>query len=200
MADPLATLDDVTQRLGLEQSAMSDTQIIRLLDLIKDASAAVRSEAGGQLISRATSTIRTSLCGRFALPQYPVVSVTSVTNYVGGAAISYVWDGLNTLDLYAGLDSWEIYTGIYGGYRPVANITYVHGYSPVPDDIIAIVSQMSGRAFGLPASDSGVTQESLGAYSVSYGVAAASGGVGFLPDERAIAQRYRRPRAPISML
>lgn len=193
MADPLVTLEQVETRLGLTLTA---EQVFRLTALIKDASAAVRAAAGGQHISRATSTIRTSICGRFALPQHPVVSITSVTQYDGGAAISYTWDGLNTLDLSGGLNAWEI----NGSYATVGVITYVHGYDPVPDDIIAIVSQIAGRAFGLPAGDSGITQESLGAYSASYGVAAAAGGVGMLADERAIARRYMRPRAPVSML
>lgn len=194
MAEPLAHISQVTQRLGLGD--LTGEQTARLIGLIEDASAAVRSEAGGQFISRATSTIRTSVCGRFALPQHPVVSITSVTQYVGGAALSYTWDGLNTLDLSGGLNAWEI----NGSYHTVGEVTYVHGYDPVPDDIIAVVSQMVGRAFGLPSYDAGVTQESLGAYSVSYGIAAASGAVGFLPDERRIVHRYRRPRAPISML
>lgn len=195
MTEPLVDVDDVLQRLALD---LTGAQLLRLIALIQDASAAVRSEAGGQRISRATSTIRaTVMCGRLALPQYPVVSITSATQYVGGDPISYVWDGLNTLVLYGGsIDRFDL----DGGYSTVADVTYVHGYDPVPDDIIAVVSQMAGRAYGLPANDSGVTQESLGAYSVSYGVAAASGGVGMLPDERAIVQRYRRPRAPISML
>lgn len=193
MTEPLVDVDDVLQRLALD---LTGAPLLRLIALIQDASAAVRSEAGGQRISRATSTIRTAMCGRFALPQYPVVSITSVTQYVGGAAITYEWDGLNTVTLNGWVDRFDL----DGGYHTVADVTYVHGYDPVPDDIVAVVSQMAARAYGLPASDSGVTQESLGAYSVSYGIAAASGGVGMLPDERAIVQRYRRPRAPISML
>lgn len=199
MAELLANPSEVEERLGVD---LTSEQLHRLAALIQDASAAVRSEAGGQYISRATSTIRTSLGGRFALPQHPVVSITSVNRYDGtivggvGTAIDHTWDGLNTLDLTGTLNGWEI----NGVYSNVAIVTYVHGYDPVPDDIVAVVSQMAGRAFGLPSSDAGVTQESLGAYSVSYGIAAASGGVGFLPDERTIVQRYRRPRAPISML
>lgn len=199
MTEPLVDVDDVLQRLALD---LTGAPLLRLIALIQDASVAVRSEAGGQRISRATSTIRTTACGRFALPQYPVVSITSVTQFDPdavdgvGDAVAYEWDGLNTITFSGWPDGFEL----NGWVRSVANMTYVHGYDPVPDDIVAVVSQMAGRAYGLPASDSGVTQESLGAYSVSYGIAAASGGVGMLPDERAIVQRYRRPRAPISML
>lgn len=199
MADPLVDVNDVITRLGL---TLNSDQTIRLIALIADASAAVRSLAG-QHISLETSTIRATMhCGRFTLPQHPVVSVGAVTNFdstaVGGVgdAITYEWDGLSTIVGGGGLNRFDLDYG----WGAVANITYTHGYDPVPDDIIAVVSQMAGRAFGLPSSDSGVTQESLGAYSVSYGIAAASGGVGMLMDERAIVLRYRRPRAPISML
>lgn len=196
MTEPLVIIGDVLQRLNIVDP--TPEQLNRLVALVQDASAAVRSEAGGQLISRAQSTIRATIWNRYALPQHPVVSIASITQYDTGDPITYVWDGLNTVIFWGWPNRFDI--NLTGWFPPVANITYTHGYDPVPDDIVAVVAQMAGRAYGLPATESGINQESLGAYSVSYGTAAASGGVGMLPDERTIVRRYRRPRAPISML
>jgi hypothetical protein len=50
-----------------------------------------------------------------------------------------------------------------------------HGYETLPDDLVGFVCQVAGRAYATPATDGGVSQETLGAYSYTIGSAAAAG-------------------------
>lgn len=177
--DPLATVDDLAARLGSMPPAT------RAGALLTDASAAVRAYTR-QNISRETNTVRlTPSYGAVRLPQWPIVAVTAAVNDLG-AAVNVTWP--------TGGSAVMIRTDI-----PLT-VTYRSGYDPVPDDIIAIVCQVAGRALGLTADSSAIQSESLGAYSYSIQAAAAAGPLGLLADERRILNRYRRPAAPISVL
>ena len=200
MAEPLADIPDLIERLGRE---LTDTETIRAGALLKDASAAVRRAAGGQLISAGTSTIRMAPnCGRLHLPQIPVTAVTSVENSAS-QAVTFVWyDGWNEVVVDSSLliNAWEIEPFRYATPMIPMTVTYGHGYAVAPDDIKAIVCSATARALGVDPVGAGVVQEQLGSYSYSVGSAAAQGGVGLLDSEMAVAQSYRRPRPAISML
>lgn len=197
--DPLITASDVAFRLTRDLTAQ---EAERLTFIIKDVSAAIRREARQQ-ISRNTSTIKvTSRAGRLALPEHPVVSITSVIDYAGHA-ITYSWYagwGEIVVDSSMLLNSWEVEPFSFSNPTLPATVTYVHGYNPVPDDILGVACSMAARALGATPTDAGVTSESLGSYSVTYGSAAAAGGFGMLDAERAIVRAYRRPRLPLPML
>lgn len=184
MAAALATFDDVAERLGRD---FTDSELIRIPALLRDASAAFRRAAGGQIISADTTTVRLRRGGpTVRLAQWPVNTVTAVVG-LDAVAIGFDWYGGSTFEL--------------GAYLSTAfDVTYTHGYTPVPDEAIGVVCQMVGRALGTMPDSAGVTQETLGAYSASYGTAAASGAFGMLEAERVIARSFRRPQAPISML
>lgn len=194
----LASIGDMEARLGRELE--TDQQVARVEALLADASAAVRSYTGQQF-TRATTTDRLTppVRGPVVLPQRPVNDVTAVASVLG-VAQQFLWDGLN---LYVGtylagviINLAEAYYdgGRYYGSnrRQPIDVTYDHGYSVIPGDVVAVVCQMAGRAFGRPLEDSGVQQESIGGYAYTTGVAAAAGGVGMLRDERAVLDAYRR--------
>lgn len=200
LPEPLAGVLDLVERLGRD---LTDAELIRSNAILRDASAAVRRAAGGQIISAATSTIRVpAYGGRLKLPQYPVNSITSVVN-TASQSVTYTWYAGWTEIVVASsalLNSWEIEPFTYSTPQLPVTVTYAHGYAVVPDDIVGVVCSVALRALGQEADHGGVTQESLGAYSYTVGSAAAQGGFGLLDNERRIAEAYRRPTQPISML
>lgn len=200
MAGPLAEITDLIERLGRD---LTDGEVIRSAAVLRDASAAFRRAAGNQIISQETSTISVApYGGRIRLPQYPVTAISSVVN-TASQAVTFVWYlGWYevVVDSSALLNSWEIEPFRYSTPTVPVTVTYTHGYDPVPDDVIGVVCSLATRALGQTPDAGGIVQEALGGYSYSVGSAAAQGGFGMLDSERAIAESYRRPAAPISML
>jgi hypothetical protein len=187
MPDPLATLDDLQDRIG---RVLEGDDVTRALAILDDASAAVRSYTG-QTISEATTTDRLQpRRGLLRLPQRPVTAVASVQN-TDGIDVSYTWDHGSTVNLggYGFLNSFEVEP--FRNQRMWLDVTYTHGWETVPADIIAVVCQIAGRAYGRPLEDTGLQSESIAGYSYSLGSAAAAGGLGMLNDERAVLDRYR---------
>jgi hypothetical protein len=183
---PLASLAELELRLGMDLP-------VRALALLHDASAKFRLEAGGQEITLSETTVRiNAAAGTCRLPQVPVVAIESVKD-LDGNDVAYVWDGLETLDFSTGVALLSDFA-----FEPIrsrtfaVDVTYTHGYDPVPDDVVAAVCQIAGRAYGNPSTEAGITQETTGSYSYSRGSAAGSGPLGMLEDERAVAHRYRR--------
>ena len=188
--DPLATVDDLAERLvgGVDDPGRAEV-------LLRDASAAVRGYTGQQ-ISAGASTARLRIRnGQARLPQQPVTAVIAVDN-VNGDGLVFWWPGGGQV---VDLRSIPVANASAGWWRGVSyvDVTYEHGYEEIPDDIIAVVCQIAGRAMGAPADESGIQQESVGSYSYSRGAAAASGPLGMLVPERAVLDRYRLPVSPV---
>lgn len=186
--DPLATVDDLQSRLV---GTVDDP--VRVEALLRDASAAVRAYTGQQ-ISAGESTARLQMrSGRARLPQQPVAAVTAVAD-VNGNGIVFQWVAGQFIDVR----NIPVANASDGWWRRVSHVdvTYEHGYEEVPDDIIAVVCQMAGRALGTSADQSGVQQERIVSYSYTVGAAAANGAVGMLAGERAVLDRYRLPASP----
>lgn len=180
--DALATSGQLIERLG---RPLEGFELARAEALLKDASSAVR-DATGQTISQATTTVRLSPqrvgCDwGILLPQYPVVSVDTVVD-----------DDATDVDV-------EWTAGAFIRTAQIVTVTYTHGYDPVPDDVIAVVCQITGRAIAQNTDNAGVQSETLGGYSYSIGAAAAAGPFGMLNDERRVLRKYKRPVMPIPM-
>lgn len=186
--EPLATDIDVIERLRGRTLTAGETESLDAL--LVDASATVRRGAGGQIISRATSTMRLPVkSGRVRLPQRPVVSVTAVTDIAGNPLV-HSWDGLDMVTVQSNVDSWSAEPW-RNGIRAV-DVTFVHGYDPVPDEVIGVVCSVVLRALGRPV-DGGATQsETIAGYSYTVGVIGAAGPMGLLPAEREILAPYGR--------
>lgn len=164
----LATVPDLAVRLGI------DLDEPRAHALLVDVSARVRSYTGRYFVQATTTAEVDICCGKATLPVGPVISITSVK--VDGEDVNYTWTSGSTIKI--------------PGYS-CATVVYVSGYSAVPDDVVAVVCQIAGRAYGANAADSAVSSESLGSYSVGFGGAGAAGPLGMLADERATLDRYR---------
>lgn len=191
-AEPLATIADVECRLG---RTLTDVEADRMECLLRDASAAVRAYTGQYLSLVTDDPVRLKVKGgAIRLPQRPVVEVAAVTNTTG-TTLLHTWD--------AGPQIW------LSSYLPVANATYgrrgttyvdvvyTHGYATIPDDIVAVVCQIAARALGTAADQTGVQSETIVSYSYQLGAAAAAGGLGMLPAERQVLDRYKMPAGPI---
>ncbi len=188
----LATLEQLEERMASE---VSDRP--RAVQLLRDASATVRSYTG-QSISQQTTTDRLKVKRSLVrLPQGPVTAVSAVVD-TNGNTILFEWLHGNKVRIQPNLDTFS-FVPWQGGLRYV-DVTYTHGYATVPDDIVAVVCQIAGRAYGTSPEAAAVTSEGIGSYSFSTGGAAASGAAGMLAPERAILDRYRRSVASTSLV
>lgn len=134
------------------------------------------------------------------LPELPVISVASVVEDAETLTVTdnYILGQYGILHRVS--RRWA--TGIQ-----IVTVTYTHGYSVIPDDIVAVCVRIASRAYqaGLRASEAGgvpgVSSKSLGDYSVSYsgesgggaseGVLGASAARMILMSEKDILERYR---------
>lgn len=176
----LATVADLGVRLGI--TLTGDARAAAILD---DVSARVRSYTGRTFTQQTATETVDVCCGKATLAHGPVISITSVK--VDGVAVAY--------DTWA---SGRALTGIDALVSAV--VVYVYGYASVPADILAVVCQIAGRAYGTNPQDAGTTTESLGGWSIGTGGAAAAGPLGLLSDERAALNAYvYGARGPIRM-
>lgn len=116
------------------------------------------------------------------LSELPVTSVSSVVEdeKTLTAGEDYVLAGAGQLLRgYGGFATWR--TWAIG--PQIVTVTYTHGYSEIPDDIVAVCARAASRGYqaGLKAAETGavlgVRSMSLGDYSVGYG-SEQGGGVG----------------------
>ena len=186
----LATLEDVEERLNRTFDANEAMQVTHLLN---DVSAAVRSYIGQSVNSAAQTSRLRVRNGAVRLPRSNVTAVAAVED-VDGNSIDFTWDAGQVVTLGRSfVDGWST-EPTRSAYTWV-DVTYTAGWSTVPADLVAVVCQMVGRAFGRPADATGLTSESIAGYSYSVGGAAAAGPLGMLADEKAVLDRYRRPGA-----
>jgi hypothetical protein len=194
MADPLACVEDVETRIGRPLTSIDERR--RIEALLRDASAAVRLYTGRHFgASTVTARLRVWKDGAVHLPR-GVTAVTGVAD-INGNSVGHTWDGLERV--YVGLPYRFDAEIVDLPSAEVVDVTYTTGSATVPDAIVAVVAQMAARAFGTPADQSGHQQESIAGYSYSVGVAAAAGGVGMLPGEKEILDRFKRVGGVVRM-
>lgn len=194
MTVALASVSDFLARVGTVDD------LTRVGVLLKDASAAFRRAAGNQqihLVEDDEARIRPD-CGSLYLPQAPVIEVSTIVD-ADANDVDFTWELGQTLSVYSITAGHSFERDLVFPPSPLT-VTYTHGYDPVPDDVIAVVCQVAARAYGTSPLTSAVSQESLGVYSYSIGSAGASGPVGLLPAELAIARSYRLPGRPVTVL
>lgn len=162
----------------------------RAAAVLADAIAAVQSYTGQQ-IAEGTSTVVVPVNrGSVRLAQIPVQSVDDVQT-LEGAPIDFGFDGIRTITLASDRAIPRFDLEPFRSPPKTIRVTYTHGFDPIPDDILAVVFQVAGRAYGVNPLDTGINQETLGSYNYSTGSAASSGALGFLLPERMVLDRYR---------
>lgn len=186
--DTFANVAQLAARLG-RTIAEDDA---RALQILADASAAIRNEARQtiNLVEGDVQKLRGSWSQDLWLPERPVADVTTITlsntldlDSEPLAATGYDWDRLGLL---------RRTSGHWGGSGATVTVTYDHGYDPIPDDLVALCIQIASRLYTNP---DGTAQETIGSYSYSAGDAGRSG-IALHPDERKVCWRYRQRTAP----
>lgn len=173
----LATIADVEARIG--RPIVESYDMMRVTALLDDASSIVRMITGrpfGDLEVTRRLRVRHGVVN---LGARDITAVTSVTQ-IDGTELDVVWDGLATLSVGT-IDRFDMDAFASGA----VDVTFTRSGPDAPQWVKAIVAQMAARAFGRPADQTGLQQESIAGYSYSVGQAAAAGGIGMLPQEEA---------------
>lgn len=193
---PLATVADLATLLG---RTFSPAQALQAQALLDQASSIVRAYVRLD-ITYATTTdtftmrradpLRCGCGGAVTLPQRPVEVVTAVE--VDGLATADWWlDGSELL-----VRNWSWAQPPAAHQPPQVEVTYTHGWNPVPGDIAAIVLQAANRVIVNP---SGIRSETVGGESVTYLIPATGENLGVLLSrtEMRVLDRYRRTAASV---
>lgn len=206
--EPLASLSDLTDRLGRPLTAMEEA---RAQALLADASAKVRSYTK-RMFSRVDNETLTARAqqGEIRLPQRPVLDVTSVVAVGAGGApdlpvVGWQWDGLDIVRAIS--DSPVInmperwYEEDTDAYPGTFRVTYSHGATEIPADIVAIVARMALRTLTAPTVAGGVTGETIGPYSYRTDGTGIGTGVAMTDeDRRELDDAGYRPKAGMSLV
>lgn len=194
----LATVADLAAMLG---RTFTPTQEVQAQALLDQASSIVRAYVR-QDITRATTTDTFTMrradpvlhrCGGLVtLPQRPVVDVTAVS--IDGTATTDWWQEGNDLLLR----SWSWAQPPAANRPPQVEVTYTHGWHPIPGDIVAIVLQAANRVIVNP---SGIRSETVGGISTTYLIPATGENLGVLLSrtEQRVLDRYRRTAASVPL-
>lgn len=190
---PLATTADLQTRAaqGFDQAVTAQAEALLL-----DASAAVRNYTG-QTFTRVVGdvvTLRVSR-GRVILPQRPADKPTQIAYADGSgviAAAAWWWGGLEQVDLCPpayianGPSFWR------NRIPEAVVVTYSHGYTEIPSDVVGVVCQMVLRVVMGVGSSPGLKSEAIDDYQYALGGSLVSGTVALVPEERELLDRYRR--------
>lgn len=184
MAEPLATVDDLADRM---QRTLSDDEAIRADTLLRDASATVRAYCRRDFTSgEATERLRVKR-GRVRLPRRPVTAVESIAD-MDGNDLTFTWHAGDVIDFtITPINSFEVVP--YRNGHQWVDVTYTAGEEAVPDVVVKIVCRIAATALDTPAENAGVSQESIAGYSYSNGTIAAAGGL--FSEEKRELDAYR---------
>lgn len=184
----LATSTDIEARLGRTLTTLEATRVVPLLT---DASASVRNYTRQTITQVTDDVVRLKIRnGRVRLPQRPATAVTTVKNTLGDLVL-FQWDGGSIVVVGSNVPDTFAWVPWLNGMAAV-DVTYTHGYSTVPDDIVGVVCSIVMRALGREPLDAGITSETIQGYSYSLGSAGAAGAFGLLSSEADILDAYRR--------
>ena len=165
---------------GTDDAWISQAELF--LDLV---SADIQTAARNRII--AGTDVELKLAGTWnrdlELPLRPVTAVSSVeVNGVAIGSTAFEWNERQLVRRYSGFGQYSDLEHLapedgahWGGPESTVTIVLSYGYTAetVPVVVKALALRVAARAIGNPT---GVSQESLGAYSVSYGSVLTAGG------------------------
>lgn len=191
-APVLATVEQLNARLG------QTVDTARATALLEDASAVVRGYTGQHFTRMENDkvTLRVNR-DRVVLPQRPADKPTVIAEF-GGAALpasAWWWGGIGVVEF--GSPSWVANGPTVSRHPRTVEVTYSHGYTEIPGDVVAVVCQMVGRVI-LSDAAPGLRSESIDDYQYQLGGGIVSGAVALVPEERQALDRYRRRVGSVS--
>ncbi len=205
--DPLASLTDLSDRLGRPLTAAEET---RAQALLTDASAKVRAYTRQNFTRTDNETVVVrAQQGEIRLPQRPVLDVTGVVAIGAGGApdvpvVGWQWDGLDIIRAVTDspvINLPEDWYDDVDAYPGTFRVTYSHGDAQVPDVVVGIVARMVLRTLTAPTVAGGVTGETIGPYSYRTDGSGVGTAVAMTDDDRQeLKDAGFRPRAGMSMV
>lgn len=173
----LASVTDLANWLG-ETIPAGDPRATRLIEL---ASAAVQNHTGQTIVAVAGDAVDLPGGDTLLLPQRPVTAVTQVS--VDGGVVTgftFTTSGVVRRD------------GGFGTSSSTVRVTYDHGYTVIPDDLVAVTVQVAARAWSNPTD---LRREDVGGYSATYN----DTGIALTDAERATLDRHFPRRRVVSV-
>lgn len=187
-------------------SALTADQQSRAEVLLKQAANRIRSYTRQPFdLQTSTDTLR-AIGAVVYLPKRPVVSISSVQiiDYLGNAypVPTFGFDQIDRLDLtlYGGILNLPEALSLDGLWTGTVKVTYEHGYSVIPDEVVELNAEMVARIFNSPAQGAvGVRSQTMGPYNVSLDASMGLGVVTLTPDDKEILDKYRNFGATIQL-
>ncbi len=159
----LATIEDVKAVMA---RSLTDEDVRRMPRLLDIASARVRTFTGIDF-ARATTTTRLRVRnGRVRLPQ-PNVSAVSAVADVNANPVTFTWDAGRVVDCNPTLLN-EFEINLRRARLQWVDVTYTHGYDPVPADVVGVVCDMVAVALDAPPENGGLQSSTVGPWTDTY--------------------------------
>lgn len=162
-------------------TVIDPSQMARVNALITDSSTMVRRFCKQTFVLEQTTENLRPIGGKIKLPHTPVVSVDAVwvIDYLQNKipVVLPYWDGGNEIWLAYGATVINLAEGLRELFRyntPLCQVTYTHGYTTTPDEVLAVVCSMVIRALGSPGVGAVQTQTAAG-FAATLTPAAAAG-------------------------
>ena len=190
-----AALADVE---GLALTTLTTDQQARAETLLVQAANKIRSYTR-QTFDHAVTTDKVRALGNLVrLPQRPVIAVTGVKliDYLGNEwpVPAYGFDGIDRLDLalYGTILNLPEAVSLEGYWSGTVEVTYEHGYTTVPQEIVDLNADLVARIFNSPAQGVvGVRSQGVGPYNVSIDPSTGGGLIVLTADDKATLDKYR---------
>lgn len=192
---PLASINDVISRLP--SGTVIDEN--RVISLLRDASATIRRYTKQDFtVAMTTQDIR-PIGYKLKLPKRPVLDVVSIQIKLPGSQVgvytsipSFYWDGSSEVWLVDGSSVVNLAEEVISALEwmtPVCRVTWQHGYTEIPDDVVGVTCSMVNRIITAPGLG-GVISETVGEFSYRLSDAAAQGPMALTQSEKDILDDY----------
>jgi hypothetical protein len=169
----LATPDDVVARLGRNMNQM---EALRVDAMLQDGSAIIRRYARTDFMFHSQDVLNIIAdAGVIKLPQKPVVSVDAVTWVAGAPEIPnipvywYIFDNIDTITIpeprHSAIINLPAMWYFIGWYSDTFQVTYTHGLTSVPNEIIGLLCGAIISELSTPTMSATIQSEAIGAYS-----------------------------------
>jgi hypothetical protein len=189
----LAEFDDLVLTMRRDLSSSEKPRAVHLLNV---ASERVRTFTGLTFTAETTTTRVRVRNGLARLPQRPVTAVSAVVD-MDGNAVNFEWYAGQVVDCKpVMLNVFEI--NLCRTTPQWVDVTYTHGYNPIPADVVGIVCDLAAAALDSPPEESGVQSETWSDYSITTG-SQFPGGVRLTQSMKDSLTPYMSPAGTVSV-
>lgn len=194
----MTALATVAQLKNVMLRDLGADDLRRAPQLLAIASTKVRTYTGVNFTSTTETKRLRVRAGKVRLPQAPVTAVSGVVD-MDGNTVSHEWYAGRVVDCNPTLlNEFEI------NLRRIpvqwVDVTYTHGYDPIPDDVVGVVCDMVAAALDSPPEGAPVVSETMGPFSESHGTTGSGvGGVQLTQTMRDALFPYMSPAGTVTV-